>query len=294
MKNFKHIHFNDPKDFLTFLEPENKKWFNYRSRWVFRGQAQSDWGLLPKLSRELIVNNNTIKNLYDAELTILSYFVNDCRESGLELPIDNKNHYDISLLTFSEQLYVSSVGQHYGLPTRLLDWTRNRYNSLFFALDLINKSLYSENSNLAIWCLDSDLFLGDLHMKIEGKKYSFNTFYPQFYKNKNLISQSGLFTYMRSFYDKDKGTDYHGLFFSDSNLDINYTDLDFALKNDSVKSNFSKESPVGYKLTISRKYVNFFEGWLYNRFISYNSLFPSYEGASLSAINGLRDRISEN
>ena len=300
MDEFKHIHFDDPQDFIAFLEPENKAWFNNQRRWIFRGQAQADWGLHSKLAREIINNKYTDKTLskfYWEENSIVNDFIHRCREIGLELPIVQKSWKDVSCLDFDERLHISALGQHYGLPTRMLDWTRNRWNALFFALDTLNHLRnYSRISNLSIWCLDTQYTESGLPIIIEGKRYKIKEFYPSFHKNKNAISQLGIFTYMESEYDRTGDRNRCDVIQAVGDLravDINHFDLDFVLKNGKINFNLRKEAyTIGYKLTISRKHFDFLESWLSKRLINYYNLFPDYQGAALNSTycwkNGLR------
>ncbi|MFK7780367.1 MAG: FRG domain-containing protein [Candidatus Gracilibacteria bacterium] len=292
MDKFEHIHFNNPQDLISFLTPENKIWGGEQNHWIFRGQAQSDWGLHPKLTREIINDEHTDKtrnSFYWYENHILNNFINQCREAGLELPIIQKNHQDISMLNFDEQLHISALGQHYGLPTRLLDWTENRYNAIFFALDIINHfKKYSKTSDLSIWCLDTQYTeLDGLPLLIEGNKYSLKKFNPLFHGNKNALSQLGVFTYMESKFDRTRENNHVDVIkatLDKNTADINHYDLNFVLNNGKINfNNRRKNYTIGYKLTISRKYFNFLESWLRNRFITYHNLFPSYQGAVINS-----------
>ncbi len=83
---------------------------------LYRGQP-SDHPLLPKLFRP----PNKPTNILPIEKELLSRFKNDC---PYLLPSRPDNDWDWL-----------SLGQHFGLPTRLLDWTSNPLNALFFALD---------------------------------------------------------------------------------------------------------------------------------------------------------------
>lgn len=302
MDAFKHIHFDDPQDFIAFLEPENKAWFNNERRWIFRGQAQSDWGLHSKLAREIISKKYTDKTLsefYLEESSILNDFIHRCREIGLELPIVQQSWKDVSCLDFDKRLHISALGQHYGLPTRMLDWTRNRWNALFFALDTLNHlQNYSRISNLSIWCLDTQYTeLGGLPVTIEGGKYSLKEFYPSFHKNKNAVSQSGIFTYMESRYDRDKNNKCNVIraVRDLEAVDINHFDLDFVLKNGKINFNHRKEAyTIGYKLTLSRKHFDFLESWLNKRLINYCNLFPDYQGAALNSTYSQKNRLRKD
>ena len=85
--------------------------------WVFRGHSDSTWKLRPKVGRE-----DVLATRWDeaGELGLFAEFKRRAREfeSGVEF-----NDWDWLALA-----------QHYGLPTRLLDWTQNPLVAAFFAV----------------------------------------------------------------------------------------------------------------------------------------------------------------
>lgn len=93
-------------------------------KWVFRGQANADWQLCSAFERKLIAceNHNLPERVLRlSEITAIDAFKREVRLkfSGIE-----------------EQSNVDWLGlmQHYGTPTRLLDFTDSAFVSLFFAV----------------------------------------------------------------------------------------------------------------------------------------------------------------
>jgi hypothetical protein len=102
---------------------------------LFRGQRQ-DWPLLPKIARITIRPG---MDLPTAEQSLLEEF-------KLRAP----SFVDLEPQTDWEWL---SLAQHYGMPTRLLDWTSNPLAALWFAVQLPAK----DEAPAVVWAFDPGL-----------------------------------------------------------------------------------------------------------------------------------------
>ena|SRR4028118_839649 len=93
----------------------------------FRGQSDSSWPLLPGLGRYewRLITANPEENLYFDFIT----------EAGALLPENASSWANIFLM------------QHYGLPTRLLDWTETFSVALYFAIK-------NAEREAAVWMLN--------------------------------------------------------------------------------------------------------------------------------------------
>lgn len=106
-------------DFLSFLD------LRMHSRWIFRGQSSEAWELCPSAGR-------STGRKYDPlfEERVFRAFKKDAR---LHTQMSGADDWDWLAL-----------GQHFGLPTRLLDWTTNPLVACFFAL--MDESHPAENA----------------------------------------------------------------------------------------------------------------------------------------------------
>lgn len=88
----------------------------------------------------------------------------------------------------NEILELSALAQHYGLPTRLLDWTDDPFIAIYFAL----KSAMGEKGNLEIWCINRGAITT---AESAGMDLGVKFYTPHYANNPNIYAQKGLFTY---------------------------------------------------------------------------------------------------
>lgn len=118
-------------------------------KWVFRGQSNADWPLRSAFERKLLVCAN--QNLTERALRLSESAAIDSfkRETRLRFTgIEERSNVDwLGLM------------QHYGTPTRLLDFTDSAFVSLFFAVDT------DPTTDYAVWAVR----LNGLTAKIFGE-----------------------------------------------------------------------------------------------------------------------------
>lgn len=167
-----------------------------REGWVFRGHSDSGYELIPSALREnKIPLVRDLGRLFAAEdeyrptetlqmfheYQIIRGFYRLANQRGLKVPYSRTLQADLSLefdqmgghkaasVLFSnvdgktvwppqDILEVAALAQHYGLPTRLLDWTYNPYVASFFCTQGDDKEAQNDK-HMEIWCINLEYIL---------------------------------------------------------------------------------------------------------------------------------------
>lgn len=201
------------KEFWDLLSPE-RLLFREPCELLYRGQCDADWHLEPSVVRE---GNNPAIGFARApvhsdeqvfsEWVLLDKFIEYCDCIGLSIPNDSPhfrdtycnrstNALDLQLVNTSlwpsrELFDLIALAQHYGVPTRLLDWTRRSYVAAYFAASgALSETNHRSNSEkqICVWVLD-------IHAKARFREFAVVQVPGS--NNANVAAQAGVFTLLR-------------------------------------------------------------------------------------------------
>ncbi len=182
--------------FWSLLSPE-KPLFPKPCKLLYRGQADHRWDLKPSILRSGISAASDPQVF--KEWAYLETFVRHCDSIGLAIPNDSPAFREkflninaplgpggpVSEWPRTDLYRLLALGQHYGLPTRLLDWSTRAYVAAYFAISDALARRDASADRLAVWILDIEkkgLFRELKVVTVPGGN------------NANLAAQSGRFT----------------------------------------------------------------------------------------------------
>ncbi len=156
---------NDLVNFLAWVymvDPENSN--PYKERWIFRGVRNAEYSLESKLEREINLKNTLEETLKVGKKTTFINIKNT--ESYLLTQFKRAaNQFLESSMVPDNEIEWLALMQHYGAPTRLLDFTRSPYIACFFAFEEDEG-----NGKCAIWAINESWFINNSSILIDHKK----------------------------------------------------------------------------------------------------------------------------
>lgn len=209
--------FKTAQSFLEALAPWSKSIKS--DDYIFRGHSDKNYLLAPtsirkesiesiwKYSRAYIdITGSTKDNDFSlayVEYQLIRDFYRGADVRGLQVPTSDRLrkrlHQKVDFRTMSkwvdgdkwlpdDMLEVAALAQHYGIPTRLLDWTYDPFVAAFFA----SKPSGRKPKSLCVWGLNA----ASIATLDEGETdFPLKLITPHYSGNPNLAAQSGLFTH---------------------------------------------------------------------------------------------------
>jgi hypothetical protein len=264
--------------------------------YIFRGESSDKYKLIPSALRA--ENKNKIYSLCNiskpieeqseweywqqtAEFYSLKKFFNMADDRGILLPDISYLRDDILSdvpLLFEEKfedkwipkelIELSALAQHYGLPTRFIDWSLSHYIALYFAVSGAIKRSNIEYDHMVLWALD---YRHIEYLKKSTVSLPIRLVKPSYNRNPNLLAQRGVLSCWQ--YENELSN------ILPSGLPINRTSLDILIKNYVTENCIPKgRNAFMYKfhIPISERFTLY--KFLSNLNFTADSLFPGLSG----------------
>lgn len=205
--------YHEPEELLNALRGTNDElWEELPDRWIFRGHADASWQLLPSVLRDnsplthhperRLGPYDTMRNQVDVESDQLFRFARSANREGLPIPAGwSKVRRMLTVANGIRETFpppelwdLFALAQHHGVPTRLLDWSRNPLVAAYFAAHgaatAMNSRQLGESERLGIWAFNTRA----LRWSVSENGEALHMVDPPRHGNRNLIAQDGIFT----------------------------------------------------------------------------------------------------
>ena len=296
--NVKEIKCDSVKDFIQRISYGGDLYKLIDSRYIYRGESSDKYKLIPSALREKNHKHivNSVKTLFSsynyenensehfqmiAEYIYLHEFYLFCDYRGLRIPnIDdfrNKliGQVDPNKMTEfnntwlpSKYIEIAGLAQHYGVLTRLLDWSRDINVAIYFAISGLMKIEEPKMlKNIVLWVLDT------ITLNVAEKDRPGVILYtPEYAGNPNLCAQKGVFS-LYSIANDSRG--YYEKHFKENDKIVK--PFDEIIKE---QVNGYNEEPILYKILIPTPQDDELYDYLSKQGYDASLIFPGYEGAA--------------
>lgn len=249
------------------------------------------------LHSDYVSNKNDI--YFKREVYALLKFLNRADKSGLKVPINKRIRELIHLTSdYGAKIHFHSwpdkdyfelmaLAQHYGLPTRLLDWSYDYKVALYFAVrDILTDK--NEDVDGVLWAFNYRKFDDAYKTQYKARfKFPLHFYRPAYESNPNLSAQKGLFTILENTFQDDvdmKPFDEIIIDFLEKSKKEYFGNVVYEL-NDRSTLNLNNDEKLFYKFIIPSNLKAKLLKELYLEDYSEEYLFPGYSGVTKAIRN---------
>lgn len=267
---------------------------------IFRGISDSEYKLIPSALRGEDICDEMYRKCYNIypcrseetdirgqileEFVLLFQFYKLANQQGLNIPKNEEFNHLVVINSYANEKEkklpkkwyepnfedIAALAQHYGLPTRMLDWTFDPFTALYFAVigaskHILQANKIPEQKYISIWALYSELqMICDKNLRFVIPNYS---------NNPNLCAQQGLLVYWhRAIEEKELLC----------TTEIN--EIDVKPLNDKIHDHLKKEHPIDLQVSKMYRYdLKYSEvpkalDYLLDRGLTAAKYFPGFDG----------------
>jgi hypothetical protein len=206
------------EELLDALRPRDPRWGSGVGTWIFRGHAQREWQLTPSALRDPLSDYGPERTIPQAthrrqvltEHHLLVDFLEGCDSQGLSFPDDTYHtrvQWRENISGYMEkaakgevewppaQLFsMLALAQHYGVPTRLLDWTTRPLHAAYFAArEAVKRAPTDSAERMVVWGI-SRKSLSNLEDWATAGSHRISYVSPPPAQIPNVLAQRGVFT----------------------------------------------------------------------------------------------------
>ncbi|MBN3265151.1 FRG domain-containing protein [Pectobacterium brasiliense] len=197
--------------------------------YVYRGHSCDSFKLIPSSFRDEGIKTmidiihatdesyeeikNSIEGSVLLEYLCLREFMVNCDSIGLYIPPGKHNSYlfnktndmqgtyrdikeKIDIWIPSDFTEILSIAQHYGMPTRMLDWSYDPFVAVYFSSLEDKTETKDEGDFFSVWMINKKFIFNNARdPKFEEYHGVINSHTPHYSWNKNIFAQKGLFSY---------------------------------------------------------------------------------------------------
>lgn len=177
MATIENIFCEDWQDFKSkfVLSLYNNVHFE-KNIYIFRGQRSANWRLQSSFDRWF--STSMAEDRQELFLSLMKIFKEQC------------DFYDLPEDFLKDEIWMIALAQHYGLPTRMLDWSESPYIAAFYAFS--EAAIAGElEDDCAIWAIDK-------RVNMWGAKQGADIIELRQKGNIKIRNQSGIFTLLHT------------------------------------------------------------------------------------------------